>query len=757
MIRVAVRTLCEFAARAGDLDHRYTPSPTSDEGREGHARVQARRGQGYEAELMLSGQCQGLSLKGRADGYHPVHNRLEEIKTHRGDLSRLSEAQKNLHWAQLRCYGALLCQQKGLPSVELALVYYDIGRDRETVTTECATADDLQQGLVALCDIYRAWAEQEAGHRTARDGSLADLRFPFADFRAGQRPLAEAVYKAVCRNRTLMLQAPTGLGKTLGTLFPALMAMPRQSLDRLFFLTARTTGRKLALDGLTLLAEGQQETLPLRVLELVAKSHACENPELACHGESCPLARGFFDRLPMAREEAVRNQGWLDQGRLRAIALNHGICPYYLGQEMARWSDLVIGDVNHYFDQSALLHALTRQNDWHVTLLIDEAHNLITRGRAMYSIELRQQRLLAVKRRAPAQLKAPLERVARQWQTLLKDPDLPAPDAPDTTTAINLTTAPQELTGALAGLVTAITEFLTDNPADAELQELMFEALGYNRLAEQFGDHSVCALSRQGRGRAVLSICNLIPADFLKPRFESARSALLFSATLTPPVYHRDLLGLPDTTGWQEVASPFASRQLRVSIPTGISTRFHDRSASLEPIGQLLVHHFRARPGNYLAYFSSFAYLNAVHDVFMRLAPDIVTWPQSPGMSQDERQRFIAHFRPGGQGIGFAVLGGVFAEGIDLPGDRLIGAFVATLGLPPFNERNETLRRRLQARFGSGYEYTYLYPGIEKVTQAAGRVIRTPSDTGEIVLIDDRFRQPDVQSLLPQWWFPVAD
>ncbi|WP_404369054.1 ATP-dependent DNA helicase [Marinobacter sp.] len=752
-MRVAVRTLCEFAAREGDLDHRYTPSPSSDEGRQGHQKVQARRGPGYRPEEKLEGECGGLFLAGRADGYDPAGTRLEEIKTHRGDLSRLSPAQQALHWAQLRSYGALLCRREGLASIELALVYYDIGRDRETCLAETASAGDLWSRLELLCDAYREWAAQENQHREARDQALAKLRFPFGEFRGGQRPLAESVFRAVCRNETLMLQAPTGLGKTLGTLFPALMAMPRQSVDRLFFLTARTTGRRLALDGMARISQTQKEPVPIRVLELAAKAHACENPDLACHGESCPLARGFFDRLPAARQAAVNTGAMLDQPTLREVALGHQICPYFLGQEMARWCDLVVGDVNHYFDQSALLHGLTRQNDWRVTLLIDEAHNLVNRARAMYSAELNQQRLLAVKRRAPPELRQPLQRVVRQWQALFNHPDRPALSPSEKTAPLRLEFPPGDFIGALSGLVTAITDYLTDHPADAELQELMFEALGYTRLAEHFGDHSICELSRHGRGRAKLSILNLIPADFLAPRFESAQSCMLFSATLTPPLYHRDLLGLPDTTCWREVDSPFSASQLQVHLASGISTRLQDREASLAPIVELMTRHYRARPGNYIAYFSSFAYLNSVIARFREEAPDIEIRAQVPGMSTEQRHDFVAGFASGGRGIGFAVLGGVFAEGIDLPGERLVGAFVATLGLPPFDSRNETMRQRLQARFGEGYEYTYLYPGIEKVIQAAGRVIRTPTDEGTIVLIDDRFTRPEVRRLLPKWWF----
>ncbi|PXX92425.1 ATP-dependent DNA helicase [Marinobacter vulgaris] len=751
-LRVAVRTLCEFAARKGDLDLRYTPAPTSEEGIAGHSAVQARRGPRYQSEVALAGQCGPLMVSGRADGYDPIAGRLEEIKTHRGDLSRVREAQRNLHRAQLRVYGAMLCRQENLKKLELALIYYDVGKDRETPIVETASAEELWQELEQLCALYSGWAEQEAGHRQARDQALSRLTFPFPHFRPQQRALAETVYRNSLRNRKLLLEAPTGLGKTLGTLFPALMAMPAASQDRLFYLTSRNTARHLAVDAVHLLREKQPNALPLRTLELVAKDHACEHPDKACHGDSCPLAKGFFDRLPQARAEAVCHTGALTQAVLADIASDHGICPYFLAQEMARWCDVVVADVNRMFDQSALLHALVRQNDWKASLLIDEAHNLVDRARGMYSVELSQARLLRLRRQAPKALKAGLDGVSRAWQSVIRD------HAPEISREpVILDNLPGSLTGALNRLVSAITDYLADHPPDLALQELMFESLAFTRLAEVFGDHSLCELVRPGRGKAEVAIRNLIPADFLRPRFEAASSTLLFSATLSPGLYYRDLLGMPEDTCFQSLPGPFSADQLEVHFTPRISTRQAHRERSLRPIAELIARQYRERSGNYLAFFSSFAYLNRVRDTLADLAPDIPLRAQQPGMSGEERTAFLEDFREGDASVAFAVLGGVFGEGIDLPGDRLIGAFVATLGLPPFDAWHEILRQRLERRFGAGQAYTYLIPGLQKVAQAAGRVIRTPEDRGVIWLIDDRFLQPDIRQLLPGWWIASKD
>lgn len=754
--RVAVRALCDFTAREGDLDHRFTPAPSAREGIEGHTLVASRRGADYLPELPLSGSYKSLMVTGRADGFDPVANRLEEIKTHRGSLERMGDNQRALHWAQVKVYGALLCAERGLERITLTLVYLEVASGKETLLNQEATADELQRFFADQCERFLGWAEHEADHRQCRDNALQALRFPHATFRAGQRELAEDVYKAASTGRCLLAQAPTGIGKTIGTLFPMLTTIPRQQLDRIAFLTMKTPGRRLALNALATLRAScneNEDVLPLRVLELVAREKACEYPDRACHGESCPLAAGFYDRLPAARQAAV-DQGWLDRDALRRVALAHDVCPYYLGQELARWADVIVGDVNHWFDSHALLHGLAQANDWRTGVLVDEAHNLVERARGMYSAELDQQRFSQVRRSSPKALSQSLGRLARQWQMVIKDAGMEEEGESRKPAYRLLTSLPEKLVAAIQQVGAAITDHLGEHPEDAslELQEVLFEALAFCRLAERFGEHSLCDLTRYGRGRAVLGLRNLIPADFLAARFNAAHSVVLFSATLTPAHYYRDLLGLPENTVWREVASPFAARQLEVRIRSDISTRFRDRDASINPIVATMAQQYQLKSGHYLAFFSSFAYLEAVMARFREAHPEVPVFSQTRGMPEAQREEFLARFAPGGESIGFAVLGGAFAEGIDLPGDRLIGAFIATLGLPPFNDFNEALKARLTARFGQGDDYTYRIPGMIKVVQAAGRVIRSPEDQGVVVLMDDRFAQARVRALLPRWW-----
>ncbi len=735
---VAVRALCEFTAKQGDLDLRFTPSPTALEGMAGHAVVTGRRGATYQTEVSLSGEHGPLLVRGRADGYDPNQNLLEEIKTFRGDLASMPDNHRHLHWAQVRVYGHLLCQKLGLDQVHLALVYFDIGRQSETVLRELASAQTLAALFTGLCERFVAWAEQELAHRLARNAALAALQFPHPAFRPGQRDLAETIFKASSSGRCVMAQAPTGIGKTVGTLFPVLKAAPQHKIDKVFYLAAKTPGRKLALDAARSLTG---DAVPLRVLELVARDKACEHPDKACHGDACPLAKGFYDRLPHARSAAAA-AGMLDRAALRDVALAHEVCPYYLGSEMAKWSDLIVGDYNYYFDLGALLYGLTLANQWKITVLVDEAHNLVNRARQMYSAELDRLALRAARAGSPKLVQTALDKVARNWPAAgsAAYEVLPAP--------------PEKLLAALQGASATITDYLSDNPApmDPALQRFYFDAMHFARLAELFGEHSLFDASMVDPKNTRLCIRNILPAPFLKPRFALSHSTALFSATLSPWNYYGDALGLPDNSAWVDIASPFAAEQLTVHIVERISTRFQHRASSAAPIARLIAAQYDAMPGNYLAFFSSFDYLEQVAAQFAQQFPGISTWHQPRRMNEAQRDDFLGRFTLESRGIGFAVLGGAFGEGIDLPGARLIGAFIATLGLPQMNPVNEQIRQRMQTIFGQGYDYTYLYPGIQKVVQAAGRVIRTENDRGVVYLIDDRFAQDDVQALLPRWW-----
>ncbi|MEB5965159.1 ATP-dependent DNA helicase [Comamonas testosteroni] len=791
-LSVAVRALCEFTARSGDLDLRFTPAPSALEGMEGHAVVQKRREKagGYEAELALNGRFQELQVRGRADGFDGMQQQLEEIKTYRGRLDGVRPHHRALHWAQARVYGHLLCQERGLERIKLALVYFQIGSAEETVLVEECSATELQAFFESLCARYLDWARSEAAHRQARDVAMAQLQFPMPAFRAGQRELSVAVYRtahAGAGGRCLMAQAPTGIGKTLATIFPMLKSMAAvmakgvseadaAGLDKLFFLTAKGTGHALALHALGQLQQALPRALSsatappvalLRVLDMQARDKTCEHPDKACHGESCPLARGFFDRLPAARQQALQLPLW-DAPALRALALQHDICPYYLSQELARWADVVVADYHYYYDSAAMLYALASQQEWRVGVLVDEAHNLLERARSMYTASLSQFDLAQARQAATGAVKKALDALQRQWQALNK--------AQDQASYQSYESIPGALPGAVQRAVGAIADLLAEQEtgghaaavgqhalADDALLGFYWELLHFQALADQFGPHALFDIQRTapshragrlGAAASTLCIRNVVPAPHLAARHSAAHATVLFSGTLSPPGFYRDLLGLPAETAWLDVPAPFSPQQLQVHIARHISTRWRDREASLEPMVDLIAQHYARQPGNYLCFVSSFEYLQQVAATMARRHPQLPCWQQQRGMDEAGRAEFLARFVEEGQGLGLAVLGGAFSEGVDLPGSRLIGAFVATLGLPQLNPVNEAMQRATDQAVGkgTGYDYTYLYPGLRKVVQAAGRVIRSEHDRGVLVLMDDRFARAEVRALLPAWW-----
>ncbi|CAM3776352.1 helicase C-terminal domain-containing protein [Bordetella flabilis] len=752
---VAVRALCEFSARTGDLDLRFAPSPSAQQGQAGHAVVTARRPAGYQTEVFLSGTHGRLRVRGRADGYDPAGHRVEEIKTHRGNAQAIPHHQRALHWAQVRIYGHLLCRKLGCAEIGLALVYFDIATQRETVLVERQDAASLQAFFEDACARFSAWADLELAHRDARDAALSALRFPHASFRAGQRELAETVYRAVRDRQCAMVQAPTGIGKTLATLFPTLKAAPGR-LDKVFFLCAKTAGRQLALQAIDRMQAEQGAGPSLRTLELVARDQACVHPDKACHGGSCPLARNFYDRLPAARAAALAEPRW-DRAAVRGVALEHAVCPYFLAQELARWSDVVIGDYHYYFDHNGLLHGLALANQWRVAVLVDEAHNVLERGRGMYTAELSASEAQRLARVAAPALRAPLRAMAQALRPAgAQTPQAPSPALRQ---ALEQGTAAiaEHMAGAVAG---GVAEQVPGNTAgnmaghgsapagaDDALLRFYFDALRFLRIADDYGAHSIFDVTQDAA-----CIRNVVPAPFLAPRFAAAHASVLFSATLNPWHFYTDTLGVPRGTVCLDIPPPFDPARLAVHVVGNVSTRYADRDGSLDIVVDLIAREYARRPGNYLCFASSFEYLHRIFERLRERHPAMRAWTQTAGMPDQDRAAFLARFQADGQGLGFAILGGAFGEGIDLPGTRLIGAFVLTLGLPQWNRENGQMMRCMQDRFGQGYDYAYLYPGLQKVVQAAGRVIRSETDEGCVYLVDERFRRPAVRRLLPAWW-----
>ncbi|HEY8942241.1 MAG TPA: ATP-dependent DNA helicase, partial [Cellvibrio sp.] len=437
---------------------------------------------------------------------------------------------------------------------------------------------------------------------------------------------------------------------------------------------------------------------------------------------------------------------------LNQLAAQFEICPFYLSMEMSRWVDIVVADVNYYFDGAPLLLGLTNEFEWNPYLLVDESHNLIDRARSMYTAELNRADLLSAKKNSPAAIKKSLEKINKAWSAVVKTlPEFPAE-------LEHLSILPEKLGHTLVDFTNTYTEFLQQNPEhpiqETIAQDFFFAALNYQRIAELFDEDFCIDLQAPGSKADILTLRNLIPARQLYARLNFAHCACFFSATLHPAYYYQALLGLPDDTVHIQVPSPFAATQLTVKIAANISTRYKDRHAAIDPLCHIIRQQLSETPGNALVFFSSYEFLQQTETQLRRylVNENIQLVVQSRRMSETDREAFIAQFNQQNNLLGLAVLGGAFSEGVDLAGDALKGAFIATLGLPQVNPINEHLRNIMQVKFGQGYDFTYTYPGVQKVIQAAGRVIRKTSDSGYLWLLDQRFGKMQVKSLLPEWW-----
>ncbi|MES2824676.1 MAG: ATP-dependent DNA helicase [Pseudomonadota bacterium] len=751
---VAVKTLVEFAAKVGSLDRKFTPAPSGQEGIEGHKRVVANRPHHYQAEISLSIDYGGLMIRGRADGYSPDKHCIEEIKTFYGDVEKIRENHRELHWAQLKFYGWMYCVEKHCEAVNLALIYFHLEDYKEYRFEENWSAGDLKTYCEKLADKYCHWQTQINQRQLQLHTWIEQLQFPYGAMHKSQRHMAEAVYKAALTGRVVLAEAPTGTGKTLAGLFPAIKAITRTPVDKIFYLTVKTTGKQLALENIALIASDSQPeatSTPLRTLELIAQEKACLEPDKQCNGDSCPYAFNFYSKLEAARL-AASHYVVLDKQRLVELAQEFEICPFYLSMEMSRWVDIVVADVNYYFDGTPLLLGLTKEFNWKSYVLVDESHNLIDRGRQMYSAELNRGQLLAAKKKAPASIKKTLERVNKQWLLLLKL----LPDNPNQLALI--ASLPENFTLSLVEFTNQYIELLQQNPEHPIqhtcAQEFFFTALNYQKVIEILNEDFCIDMQNLNSKEEVLTLRNLIPALPLAERLKHAYCACFFSATLQPAHYYQTLLGLPENTVHIKVPSPFNTAQLTVKIASNLSTRFKNRSTAIDPICEIIQTQIVVEPGNALVFFSSYEFLQQVeHRIRASLINmDINIITQSRRMSEQDREIFIEKFSTHNNLLGLAVLGGAFSEGIDLPGDALKGVFIATLGLPQVNLVNEHLRQVMQATFQQGYDFTYTYPGIQKVIQAAGRVIRNQTDTGYLWLLDERFKQSDIKRLLPEWW-----
>jgi DNA excision repair protein ERCC-2 len=757
-LRVSVRGLVGHSLRSGDLDlESYGGSSPLDAIR-AHQKLQASRPEGYRKEVSVAGRFERedfvLEVQGRIDGvWERAEGPLvEEIKTTRGDLGHAAAAEKPTHWGQLQVYAFFYARERGLETVDTRLTYYQLDTGETLEVDRRFARAELEDAVETLVSRYLDWMARVFSWIRCRNETIAAATFPFPSFRPGQREMAVAVYRAVLGKSDVLAQAPTGIGKTQAALFPAVKALGEGACERIFYLTARTTGRRLAEKAL---AELRLKGARLRATTLTAKDKICFNPEKACNGAECEFARGFYDRLDAALGEALELQE-MSREAVEALARKHRLCPFELSLSVARWSDVVIGDYNYVFDPRVYLRRFFDEDGSTSTLLVDEAHNLLDRAREMFSAELSSAEFSALFRLPVVKARPPLLRSLRRVRAAFRELREGARAAGGSYSGDS---PPTGLLGPLERFVREVERALVPGALASGAEKRLvlnglFASTWFAKIADRWDDGYTTCYEANGREVRVKLFCR-DPAPRLAERFKTVRSSILFSATLTPPGYFRRTLGLTSEALAIRLDSPFPRENLRVLLATGIATTYRRRVETEGDVTRALSEFVRSRHGNYLVYFSSYEYLEAIRRRFANDCPEVALAVQTREMAEEEREAFLARFEPGGELVGFAVLGGFFGEGIDLPGERLEGVAIVGVGLPALSPERDRLRDYFEREERAGFEYAYLFPGMTRVLQAAGRVIRSETDRGAVLLVDQRFRERRYRSLFPPDWIPL--
>lgn len=748
-LTIAVTELARFCHRGGDIDHRFSPSPTGAEGTAGHRRWYAAQAPTYRTEYAVEHHYEDahlrLTLRGRADGYDPEQAMVEEIKTCRVPPDAIPEAVAALHRAQGRLYAAVIAAARGLDALTVRVTWLNIDTDAAHTEEETLGAAELAAFLDDSLRRMSAWLRRLATLRIRRDDSAAGLDFPHGEFRAGQRRLAELTYKCVDQGGQLLVEAPTGIGKTAAVLFPALKALAAGKHDRVVFVTARTVGRRAAEDTL-----GRFRAAGFRgnALSLSAKESVCLSPGRACHGDDCPYARGYYDKLGGALDDAIGAPA-LTRADLDALARRHEVCPYELARDLLPWVDVVIADMHYLYS----LHAGgddTGPDPRRCTILLDEAHNLPGRARDMYSATLSKAQVLQAKRAAGATVARAFQRVNRQLLALAKETwqydDYHSSES-----------RPEGLLRAVADCAAAVAEAMARDPAclqrEPPLRDAYFDILQFLRVAEQWGPEYRLQMTRgEGRYSLRVTLHCLDPARLLAARQNRAHAVVAFSATLSPLPWTRACLGLREETVCHRTSSPFEPQQLRVHLATGVDTRYRQREATLPALADLLRRWLANNPGNCILYFPAYRYLEDCLALLGREPVDRTLWVQRREDDAQRREELLSQLSERRDLAAFCILGGVFGEGIDLPGEQLASVVVVGLGMPQVNHRTRELQQWYECATAAGFDYTFVYPGMQKVAQALGRVVRCTADNGSALLIDPRYGQAGYRALLPPWW-----
>lgn len=755
-LHISVRNLVEFIFREGDIDNRSSRAMSADAMMEGtriHRKFQGSMGKEYQAEVPLSlvveGDLYELTVEGRADGIFTEDGKcfVDEIKGMYRKVE-LFEKPVFVHRAQAMCYAYIFALQNNMETIGIQMTYCNLETEQTKYFREEFSCEEIKKWFDDLMEEYGKWATFQCEMKNQRQASIKELDFPY-EYRPGQKKLVSDVYRTIMRQKLLFMQAPTGVGKTISTIFPAVKAVGEELADRIFYLTAKTITATVAKETFALLEKNGYRA---KTIQITAKEKLCPCDEMECNPVTCPYAKGHFDRVNDAVFDLLHRCEMIERDDILLQADRYTVCPFELCLDTASWCDNVICDYNYVFDPNVYLKRFFQEGiKGDYIFLIDEAHNMVERSRQMYSAQIYKEDFLTVKRIMKEHSRS-IEKALEKCNKILLGMKRECENYTVYDTFGNMVFS-------FMRLMTLLDEFLqkaNEFPGKRDVMDFYFELRNFLNIYDLVDEHYVMYSELEADGRFMLKLFCVDPSLNIQKRLDKGKSAVFFSATFLPVNYYKSLLSTKKDNYAIYADSTFDSKKRLLAMATDVSTRYTRRSRSeYERIAGYINAVVTQKTGNYMVFFPSYKMMNDVADIYCeKYADETELMLQKNNMSEAEREEFLDRFSEESDRtlVAFGIMGGIFGEGIDLKNDRLIGAIVVGTGLPQISNERTILKDYYDAENGCGFDYAFRYPGINKVLQAAGRVIRTTEDTGVILLLDERFWQREYDLLYPREW-----
>lgn len=753
IIKESVRGIIEYVLKTGSIDDRYMGSSRALEGTMAHQKLQSSNEKIYsnyqkEVKLQEAFEIDNVTLivDGRADGIIIEDNDvyIEEIKSTMKSLILIDEDYNELHWAQAKFYAYIYSIQNEIEIINIRLSYFNIETEEVKSFNKSFHRKDLEKFVLSIIDEYKKWVILKSNLLGERNESIKKLKFPFSTYRKGQKELAVTCFNTIKEKAVLFAQAPTGIGKTISTMFPAVKSLGEDRGERVVYLTAKTITRTVAEEAVNRLKDNG---LICRNITLTAKEKICFKDKSSCNPENCEYALNYYDKVNDVIFEMLKEENNFTREKIEEYARKEKLCPFELALDLSLWCDLIICDYNYAFDPRARLKRFFEEDVNKNILLVDEGHNLVDRARNMFSAEIYKEKILKasklVKGKAPNLYKA-LNSINKYLIEVRKEVQ------ESEGTSIYKKDEYKDLYKLLRIFLKECDEYLikaTNTQGYDEIKDLYFEIRAFISISELYSKEYVTLVEINKNDVKVKLFC-VNPSKNLSKIVQGSYSTIIFSATLTPINYYIDLLGGDDKSYRMKLPSPFKKENLKIyGYP--LNMRFKQRENNIDNVCNL-IHRFKTEEvGNYMVFLPSYLYLNQIYSRYIELFGEDNTICQGEVLTESEREEFLNNFKEDTNILAFCVIGGVFSEGIDLPGRRLIGSIIVGVGFPKISNEGDIIRNYYEDK---GFDYAYIYPGINKVMQAAGRVIRTETDKGRILLIDDRYYTLKYRSLLPKEW-----